>query len=368
MRMKALGVALMVGFAVFTTFYWITDAPRREVFTGSRDEELLEFGRIVFLPDDTYTVDLGISEEGFTQAVGEEEVEVITTLELFANGSISFSNDTTDTLTVRGEGTTPFELEVAANASAPLRFPEEGETTITASGVDGGLTVTTVPPRLQPYGANCARCHGADGHGFVTNPDLIGPDLHSVDLANKWNQTQGRQSLNNYVQWVITLGGVVRSGNINSPMPAWGQEYGGPLTRQQIEALTAMIGEWAAETLENPPPSPVEVPDTVEAGAEVYATAGCVACHGADLEGGAGPNLQNVGNELTDPLPTPVSQNDQRLADYEADKRAFFEQWIRDSSANYNDGTPTGMPAFPAESLSDSALQALITFLLDQTQ
>ena len=34
MRMKALGVALMVGFAAFTTFYWITDAPRREGFEG----------------------------------------------------------------------------------------------------------------------------------------------------------------------------------------------------------------------------------------------------------------------------------------------------------------------------------------------
>ena len=32
MRMKALGVALMVAFAAFTTFYWITDAPRRGVF------------------------------------------------------------------------------------------------------------------------------------------------------------------------------------------------------------------------------------------------------------------------------------------------------------------------------------------------
>ena len=31
----------------------------------------------------------------------------------------------------------------------------------------------------------------------------------------------------------------------------------------------------------------------------------------------------------------------------------MLEQWIRDSSANYNDGTPTGMPAHPEASLSD---------------
>jgi mono/diheme cytochrome c family protein len=371
MRMKALGVALMVGFAAFTTFYWITDAPRREVFTAYRDEELLEFGQIVFLPDDTFTVDLGISPEGFYQTVGEgdeQEQQVITSLELFANASISFGNDTGGPITVRGEGITPFEVEIEDEASAPIKFPEEGETTVTASGVDEGLTVIAVAPHLQPYGANCVRCHGVDGHGFVTNPGLIGPDLHSVDLANKWNQTGGQQSLNNYVQWVITLGGIVRSGNIRSEMPAWGQEFGGPLTRQQIEALTAMIGEWALETLENPPPSPVEIPDTVEAGSQVYAEAGCVACHGSELEGGVGPNLQTVGTALSDELPTPVSQNEQRLADYEADPRNFFELWIRDSSANYNDGTPTGMPAHDDATLTASELQALITFLLDQTE
>jgi mono/diheme cytochrome c family protein len=368
MRMKALGVALMVGFAVFTTFYWITDAPRREVFTDSRDEELLEFGRIVFLPDDTFTVDIKVTADGFSQEVGgadgEPVDEPIDTLELFANASISFANDSGATVTVTGSGTTAFEHEIAVGASAPQRFGDEGETTVTVSGADGELVVTAALPRLQPYGVNCARCHGVDGMG---GPGLIGPNLHSLALANKWAQTGGAQSLNNYVQWVITLGGVVRSGNIASEMPAWGQEYGGPLTRQQIEAVTAMIGEWAAETLANPPE---EIPDTVEGGAQVFEDAGCISCHGAELEGGVGPNLQHVGTALTAnaDLPTPVSQDEQRLADYDADKRVFFEQWIRDSSGSYNDGDPTGMPAFSEADLGESALQALITFLLDQNQ
>jgi hypothetical protein len=45
----------------------------------------------------------------------------------------------------------------------------------------------------------------------------------------------------------------------------------------------------------------------------------------------------------------------------------FLENWIRDSAANYNDGQPTGMPPHPESQLSESALQALITFLLEQT-
>ena len=54
-------------------------------------------------------------------------------------------------------------------------------------------------------------------------------------------------------------------------------------------------------------------------------------------------------------------------ADYAADPRTFLESWIRDSSGNYNDGQSTGMPAHPEGQLSESALQALITFLLTQT-
>ena len=46
----------------------------------------------------------------------------------------------------------------------------------------------------------------------------------------------------------------------------------------------------------------------------------------------------------------------------------MLELWIRDSAANYNDGESTGMPAHPESQLSESALQALITFLLDQKQ
>lgn len=355
MRMKALGVALMVGFAAFTTFYWITDAPRREGFEVVSNEELPDFGLLVFLPDDTYTIDVDVTDAGFSQA----EV-ALTEISLFVNTTISFKNLTGAELTVSGTGTRPFEVVIGDTRTSPVKFDEDGETTVAAQGVEGTLVVMAGPPHLTPYGANCARCHGVDGTGG------IGPNLHSLSLANKWLQTGGQQGLNNYVQWVITLGGIVRTGNIQSLMPAWGQEYGGPLTRQQIEALTAMIGEWAEETLANPPPE--ELPDTVAAGAEVYVAAGCVGCHGPDLEGLIGPNLQTIGSQLVTDLPYPVSQLDQMRADYDADKRAFLERWIRDSAANYNDGTPTQMPAFPESDLSAAQMQALITFLLDHTQ
>jgi mono/diheme cytochrome c family protein len=110
------------------------------------------------------------------------------------------------------------------------------------------------------------------------------------------------------------------------------------------------------------------VPDTVEAGAEVYA-ASCATCHGDNLGGGFGPNLQTIGTSLVTTVPPLVTETldiDQMQADYDAEKRTFFENWIR-NSADYNGGTATPMPAFGEDVLTESQLQALITFLLDQT-
>lgn len=147
-------------------------------------------------------------------------------------------------------------------------------------------------------------------------------------------------------------------------MPAWSSEVGGPLNEQQIEAVVTLVEGWAAEAAEEPLE---EVPDTVEAGTEVFASAGCVTCHGPELEGGIGPNLQTIGSELVTDLEIEPSGLDQMVADYEADAGNFLELWIRDSAGNYNDGESTGMPAHPEGELSESAVTALITFLLDQT-
>lgn len=212
----------------------------------------------------------------------------------------------------------------------------------------------------EPAAAGCARCHGADGTGGGADSPVIGPNLHSRSIADKLRVNP------NYVRLAVSYGGVVVSGNVNSPMPAWSREVGGPLNKQQIDAVVSLIEGWASEAAEQPVE---DVEDTPEAGAEVFASAGCATCHGADLEGtAAGPRIASIGSGLVDltGFPTP-SRIDQMEADYAADPRAFLESWIRDSSANYNDGEATGMPPHPESSLSESALQALITFLLTQT-
>ena len=77
--------------------------------------------------------------------------------------------------------------------------------------------------------------------------------------------------------------------------------------------------------------------------------------------GGTGnfPNIQNIGNEPVTDLPTPISQLDQLVADYNEDPRSMLEKWIRDSAGNYNDGDQTGMPPHPEGTLTDDALLSL---------
>ncbi|MEP7041239.1 MAG: c-type cytochrome [Chloroflexota bacterium] len=222
--------------------------------------------------------------------------------------------------------------------------------------------------------ANCAGCHGKDGTGGpVGDTGRLAPNLHSRSIYEKLRAQNGGTFTEirkagdppDYVNLVIRFGGVVVSGDVNSPMPAWSTEVSGPLTVNQIDALTALVETWALKAGKQPDAA---VPDTVEAGQKVYVDSGCGSCHGADQSGGFGPSLLNIGNEPVTDLPTPISQLDKLRADYTADARTFLERWIRDSAVNYNDGTATGMPVHPEGKVSASALQALITFLLSLKQ
>ncbi len=264
MRLKTLGVILVTALSAFTLLYWVTDTARRETVAAEHEEELLEYGEVIF------------------------------------------SNDP-----------------------------------------------------AEPAAAGCASCHGPEGEGGEEGAAVVGPNLRSRSLADKLRAN------GNYVHLAVSYGGVVVSGNVNSPMPAWSYEVGGPLNEQQIEAVVTLVESWAEEAAEAPEE---DVEDTIEAGAEVYASVGCVSCHGAELEGGAsGPDISTIGSELVTDLPIEPSGLDQMEADYEEDKRTFLEKWIRDSAGNYNDGESTGMPPHPEGAVSESQLQALITFLLAQT-
>lgn len=224
--------------------------------------------------------------------------------------------------------------------------------------------------------ADCAACHGADGTGGeVGKTGRLAPNLHSKSIYEKLRAGAGGSFTEirkpgdppDYVNLVIRFGGVVVSGDVKSPMPAWSTEIGGALTVNQIDALTALVETWALEAGAKPDEV---IENTVENGRKVYVDAFCGSCHGPGLAGvpGTFPSLLNIGNQPVIDLPTPISQLKQLQADYLADARVFLERWIRDSAVNYNDGIATGMPVHPEGKISASAMQALITFLLSQKQ
>jgi mono/diheme cytochrome c family protein len=272
MRLKTLAVFVTAALAIFTLGYWLTDTSRRASIAAEQEEDLLQFGEVIFSDDPS-----------------------------------------------------------------------------------------------EPAAAGCARCHGPEGLGgpIPNDPNgRIAPSLHTATLAAKLKENP------DYVHLAVSFGGVVVSGDVNSPMPAWSYEVGGPLNEQQIDAVVALVEMWATEAGEAPAPSG-DVANTVEAGAEVYAAPGsgtpCSSCHGPDLAGvpNTFPNIQNIGSELVTDLPVVPSGLEQMQADYEQDPRLFLEKWIRDSAGNYNGGTATGMPPYPEDVLPEDALQALITFLLE---
>jgi mono/diheme cytochrome c family protein len=78
----------------------------------------------------------------------------------------------------------------------------------------------------QLWSLNCATCHGAQGEGGT------GPALNSKEFLESVSDEQ--------------MHGIVAGGIPGTAMPAWLDEFGGPLTHQQIAALVAYIRSWQA--------------------------------------------------------------------------------------------------------------------------
>jgi mono/diheme cytochrome c family protein len=130
------------------------------------------------------------------------------------------------------------------------------------------------------FAENCAMCHGANGEGRV-----------GATLAQDWPS----------IRPDLTIRATIERGVPGSPMVAFGQEHGGPLSDEQIESLVAYILTWESGVPFTPPPtrtaSPrpmlTEIPE-VEGdpnhGAVLY-DENCAVCHGANLEGRVGATL-----------------------------------------------------------------------------
>lgn len=106
------------------------------------------------------------------------------------------------------------------------------------------------------YAENCVSCHGENGEGDV------GPALNSRPLL----ELASNASLFN----------LTRTGIPGTVMPAWGQDFGGPFTDEQISNIVVYVRSWEPDA---PEPIFVERIPSPARGAAIYALT-CFVCHG----------------------------------------------------------------------------------------
>ena len=84
----------------------------------------------------------------------------------------------------------------------------------------------------QLWALNCASCHGDQGEG------VDAPALRSKQFLDSITDEQMHR--------------IVAAGITGSEMPAWWDEFGGPLTDDQIAAVVAWVRSWQPSAPDRP--------------------------------------------------------------------------------------------------------------------
>lgn len=112
---------------------------------------------------------------------------------------------------------TYFILSWSEGGPPPVNLPTPTPvpTIAPVPGVEGDATAGAVL-----YAENCEVCHGPDGNGRV-----------GATLAQNWPS----------IRPDLTVRNVVATGIQGSVMPAWSEEYGGPLSATDLDDVTAYV-------------------------------------------------------------------------------------------------------------------------------
>jgi mono/diheme cytochrome c family protein len=211
---------------------------------------------------------------------------------------------------------------------------------------------------------NCSGCHGAKGEGILgLCPPLNDREFFTDRLA----EVGWAGSVEDYIVSTISSGRVVSTrpdqfaGQGRPAMPAWSEEYGGPLRADQIDSLAAFVMNWQAtalgevviEGLPIPTPRPEEANDPVARGRQVFLTSGCGGCHTIEgiSSGTVGPNLTDIGS-VAATMVSGMSAED------------YIHQSIVDPSAFVVPGFPDNvMPKNFSQTLSAEQISDLVAYL-----
>lgn len=150
---------------------------------------------------------------------------------------------------------------------------------------------------------NCSGCHGLTGQGI---PGLCPPLNDRSFFTDRLKEVGWSGSLEDYIVATVSSGRLVSTrpdkyaGNGKPAMPAWSDQYGGPLREDQIRYIAKFVLNWQATALQQVKLAEVVSPvsnDPVVRGEAVFKSNGCIGCHtlGSISSGTVGPNLTHIG-------------------------------------------------------------------------
>lgn len=231
------------------------------------------------------------------------------------------------------------------------------------------------------YERNCSTCHGPDAQGI---PGLAPPLNSQSLLENRLDEVGWTGSLHGYLMKTIA-GGRLQStrpdeyvGNMpqgDMAMPAWSQEFGGPLSQYEIENIALFLENFTEFSEEQLATKEAMEGEQAEAGGEgedgaaaagrqVFINNGCGGCHVLDDANGAGvtgPGLNNIGTVAAERI---------EQSDYPGEATSV-EEYIRESIVNPNvhivEGYPQNvMPQNFSETIPEEDINALVDYLVSQ--
>lgn len=216
------------------------------------------------------------------------------------------------------------------------------------------------------FEANCSGCHGLKGEGIV---GLCPPLNDAFFFTGRMDEVGWPGSIEDYIVSTISSGRTISTRPDQYPgrgapaMPAWSEQYGGPLRQDQILSLAEFImnweetavGDYVLPELPTPTPSGEELVDPVARGQQVYLDMGCGGCHTIDglTSGTTGPNHNTIGTTAAT-----------RVEGQSAEE--YIRQSILDPSAYVVQGFEDLMIKTYSVMISPSEMDDLVAFLLAQ--